>query len=200
MGFTLTRVLAIAVLLAGPVLAQTGPTNEPSRESENGGGGGAGYRDEGTFSLKPGIGFTSSPTTLLLGFEGDYRVIEPVSIGLLTEVGIDDDLTIVSPQVFARYWPDLGEMIDPDIAFIEPYLHLGVGFSWWDADVYKGVNDDDTQFLLSPGFGVDFRINKNLAVGTQMLFNVIPAGIHDHTPIDDQFYYSWQVIGLRLRF
>ena len=122
--------------------------------------GDAGYRDEGTFSLKPGLGFTSSPTSLLLGFEGDYRIAEPVSLGLLTEVGIDDDVTIVSPQLFARYWPDLGELIDPDVAFVEPYAHLGIGFTWWDADVYKGVDDDDTQFLLSPGFGVDFRINE----------------------------------------
>ena len=72
--------------------------------------------------------------------------------------------------------------------------------TWWDADVYKGVNDDDTQFLLSPGFGVDFRINEHLSVGSQMLFNIIPAAIHDHTRIDDQFYYSWEVVGLRLRF
>ena len=188
MGFKHIRVLAIGLLLAAPVLAQSND------------GGGAGYRDEGTFSLKPGLGFTAGPETLLLGFEGDYRVAEPFSVGLLTEVGLDDDVTIVSPQLFARYWPDLGELIDSDVAFIEPYLHLGLGFSWWDADVYKGVNDDDTQFLLSPGFGVDFRISKQVSVGTQMLFNVIPAGIHDNTRIDDQFYWSWQVVGLRYRF
>ena len=57
--------------------------------------------------------------------------------------------------------------------------------------------NDDTQFLLSPGFGVDFRINEHVAVGTQMLFNIIPGAIHDDTPIDDTFYYSWEVIGLR---
>jgi len=47
---------------------------------------------------------------------------------------------------------------------------------------------------------VDFRINKHIAVGTQMLFNVIPGSILDHTPIDDSFYFSWEVIGLRVRF
>src|SRR5262245_2516093 len=193
MGFSLTRVLAIAVLLAGPVVAQ-------SNDYDDRDGGGAGFRDEGTFSLKAGLGFTSSPTSLALGFEGEYRGMEPVSVGLLTEVGIDDDVTIVSPQLFARWWPDRGEMIDPDVAFLEPYAHLGIGFSWWDADVYKGVDDDDTQFLLSPGFGLDFRINEHIAVGTQMLFNVIPTGIHDDTPIDDQFYYSWEVVGVRFRF
>jgi opacity protein-like surface antigen len=197
MGFSLTRVLAITVLLAGSAAAQTDYPEDRRTSSE---GGGAGYRDEGTFSLKPGLGFTASPDTFLLGFEGDYRVAEPFSLGLLTEVGIDSDLTIVSPQLFARYWPDLGELIDPDVSFIEPYLHLGIGFTWWDADVYKGVNDDDTQFLLSPGFGVDFRINEHVAIGTQMLFNVIPGSIHDDTRIDDDFYYSWEVIGVRFRF
>ena len=185
------------MLLAAPAAAQSkkyGTTDDYNRQ------GGGGYRDEGTFSLKPGLGFTASPTSLLLGFEGDYRIAEPFSMGLLTEVGIDDDFTIVSPQIFARWWPDLGDLIDPDVAFIEPYAHLGLGFSWWDADHYKGVNDDDTQFLLSPGFGVDFRINKHISVGSQMLFNVIPAAIQDNTRIDDQFYYSWEVIGLRYRF
>ena len=196
MGFSPTRVLAIALLLAAPAGAQDRDNRYDTRDVPAD----VGYRDEGTFSLKPGLGFTAGPTTLLLGFEGDYRVAEPFSVGLLTEVGIDDDLTIVSPQLYARYWPDLGEMIDPDVSFIEPYVHLGVGFTWWDADVYKGVNDDDTQFLLSPGFGVDFRINEHVSVGSQMLFNVIPGAIHDNTPIDDTFYYSWEVIGLRYRF
>src|SRR5262245_7183103 len=149
MGITPIRALVIALLLAAPAAAQ-----RPE----------GGYGDEGTFSLKPGIGFTAGPDTLLLGFEGDYRIADPVSVGLLTEVGIDDDITIVSPQLFARYWPNLGELIDPDVAFIEPYVHLGIGFTWWDADVYKGVDDDDTQFLLSPGFGVDFRINETVSV------------------------------------
>jgi hypothetical protein len=189
-------VLAIALLLAAPAAAQNRYDTTDDRYHDHD----AGYRDEGTFSLKPGLGFTASPTTFLLGFEGDYRVAEPVSVGLLTEVGIDNDLTIVSPQLFARYWPDLGEMIDPDVAFIEPYVHLGLGFTWWDADVYKGVNDDDTQFLLSPGFGVDFRINEHVSIGSQMLFNVIPGSIHDDTRIDDAFYYSWEVVGVRFRF
>jgi len=195
MGFRHTCVIALTMLFAVSAGAQKHYDTTQDRSSSSGG-----YRDEGTFSLKPGLGFTASPTSLLLGFEGDYRAAQPFSVGLLTEVGIDDDFTIVSPQLFARWWPDLGDLIDPDVSFIEPYLHLGVGFSWWDADHYKGVNDDDTQFLLSPGFGVDFRINRHLSVGSQMLFNVIPAAIHDDTRIDDQFYYSWQVIGLRYRF
>src|SRR5262245_57760208 len=140
MGFSPTRVLAIAVLLAAPAVAETNYDTNKDYAGE------AGYSDEGTFSLKPGLGFTASPTSLLLGFEGDYRVVEPISLGLLTEVGIDDDFTIVSPQLFARWWPDLGSMIDPDVAFIEPYLHLGMGFGWWGGDGYKGGGEDDDEF------------------------------------------------------
>src|SRR5215813_2299465 len=100
MGFSLTtRVLAIVLVLAGPAAAQSHRT-----ESNDGNGG---YRDEGTFSLKAGLGFIADPSSFAMGFEGDYRVMEPVSVGLLTEVGLDDDVTIVSPQLFARYWPDL---------------------------------------------------------------------------------------------
>jgi len=86
-----------------------------------------------------------------------------------------------------------------DLAPIEPYLHLGVGFTYWDANGYRGVHDDDTQFLLSMGFGVEYRFDKHVSVGSQMLFNVIPVGILEHPRINDKFYYSWQVIGLRYR-
>jgi hypothetical protein len=33
-----------------------------------------------------------------------------------------------------------------------------------------------------------------------MLFNIIPSSIHDDTRIDDTFYFSWQVVGVRFRF
>src|SRR2546428_13770278 len=125
MGFSLTRVFAIMALLAAPAGAQEHSDNRYNTADVPSD---AGYRDEGTFSLKPGLGFTASPTSLLLGVEGDYRVAEPISVGALAEVGIDDDFTIVSPVLFARYWPDLGELISPDLARVEPYLHLGLGF------------------------------------------------------------------------
>jgi hypothetical protein len=199
MGFSCTRLLAIAVLLAAPASAQTRPyppdMTTDEREEQTGANG-----DEGTFSLKPGLGFTASPTSLLLGFEGDYRVADPISLGALTEVGIRDHLTIVSPVLFARYWPNLGRLIDPDLSPIEPYLHLGLGFSYWDADGYRGVHDNDTEFLLNMGFGVEYRFTKHVSVGSQMLFNVIPAGELEHTRIDKTFYFSWQVVGLRYRF
>ena len=194
MGFSLTRVLAIVLLFAVPVVAQS---NDYDDDRD---GGGAGFRDEGTFSLKAGLGFTSSPTSLLLGFEGDYRVMEPVSVGLLTEVGLDDDVTIVSPQLFARYWPDLGELIDPDVAFLEPYRASRHRLQLVGCRHVQGRRRRRHAVPAGPGFGLDLRINKNLSVGTQMLFNIIPVGIHEDSPIDDQFYYSWEVVGLRLRF
>jgi len=199
MGISCTRALAIALLLAAPAGAQTRPY-PPEMTADERDERTAHYRDEGTFSLKPGLGFSASPTAFLLGFEGDYRIMDPISIGAMAEVGIGDDVTIVSPALFARYWPNLGELIDPDLAALEPYVHLGLGFSHWDAHGYKGVHDDDTEFMLSPGFGVEYRFTKHLSLGSQMLFNVIPSAILEDTRIDKRFYYSWEVLGLRYRF
>src|SRR5688572_29421934 len=57
----------------------------------------------GPFSLRAGIGCTSSPTTFLMGFEGDYEVAEQFSLGVHVQLGLDDDDTIVSPVAYGRY-------------------------------------------------------------------------------------------------
>src|SRR5262245_10067669 len=132
MGFTPIRVLAIGLLLAAPAIAETRyETSEDYGHERRATGD---YDDAGTFSMKPGLGFTASPTSFLLGIEGDYRIADPVSVGALGEFGIGDELTIVTPVLFARYWPNLGRMIDPDLSAIQPYAHVGVGFSYWDAN------------------------------------------------------------------
>jgi outer membrane protein with beta-barrel domain len=169
---------------AQPEEDRYGTTNEPIQ----------GYDDSGTFSLRTGLGFTADPDTLLLGFEGEYAFNDYFSMGPMVQLGIDDDTTLVSPVLFARFKTDLGG-IDPDLEPVEPYFQVGPGFTYWDIDAPPGRDDDDLEFLLNLGIGTEYRIDEHFSLGTQFGFNIIPTEI-----FDERFYFSWEVLTLRYRF
>ncbi len=154
------------------------------------------YRDEtGIVSLRTGLGFTADPDTFLLGFEGDYVFSDPFSTGVLVQLGVDDDLTMVSPVAYLRYRLDLGQL-SPSLERVEPYLQGGLGLTYWDVDHMGHFrNKDDTEFLMNFGFGVEYRLTNHISAGSHMLFNVIPNEI-----FDERFYFSWEVATLRYRF
>jgi outer membrane protein with beta-barrel domain len=153
----------------------------------------------GPFSLRTGIGFTSSPTTFLMGFEGDYEVVDQFSLGAHVQLGLSDDYTIVSPVFYGRYRIDLSG-INPSLAPIEPSIRAGLGFTYWAKDLNNGHEDDDTQFLMSFGMGVEYRFTPNFAAGTLMHFNIIPTQVFDDRQYDDNFYWGWEVATLRYTF
>lgn len=152
--------------------------------------------DAGRFSIRTGLGFTADPEDFLLGFEGDYAFTDQLSAGVLLELGLDDDRTIVSPVVYGRFRTDLGG-IDEALEPVEPYLQLGLGLTHWDVDRPGPASGstDDTEFLLNPGVGVEYRFTDHVSAGTHMMFNVIPDEI-----FDERFYFSWEIVTLRYRF
>jgi hypothetical protein len=202
MGFSFPRVCAIAALIAAPVTAQTrdyppdmtadyGKGQEASRSNPRSGA--------GPFSLRTGIGFTSSPTAFMFGVEGDYEVAKQFSLGANVQVGLDDEVTIVSPTAFARYRFDLGQL-DEQLAPLEPSVRAGIGFSYWDKDLAFARSDDDTVFLFNLGTGLEYRFSPHFALGTLMHFNIMPTGMFDHKDYEDQFYFAWEVLTLRYTF
>jgi opacity protein-like surface antigen len=184
--------LAGLVLLAAPATGQGYPD---TTTSDYGGGQDSQRGSDGPFSLRTGLGFSIDPDTFLMGFEGDYRIItEGFSVGTQVQLGLDDDLTLVSPVFYGRYTVDLGEF-NRSLDRVAPYLQGGLGFTWWEIDRRFGGDDDDTEFLLNFGFGVEYRLTEHVSAGTHMLFNLIPDKIYG-----ERFYYSWEVATLRYRF
>ena len=185
--FSIAAVLCMFALSAG---AQT--QSQTHYQTTN-------YGPAGPFSLRTGIGFTSSPTTFLMGFEGDYEVAEQFSLGAHVQLGLADDDTIVSPVFYGRYRFDLSSFGE-NFAPIEPSIRGGLGFTYWEKDLNNGREDDDTQFLMSFGVGVEYRLTPNLAAGTLMHFNIIPTDVFDDRQYDDNFYFGWEVATLRYTF
>jgi hypothetical protein len=164
-----------------------------------------GYRGPaGPFSLRTGIGFTTDPTTFLMGFEGDYEIVDQFSLGAHVQLGVSDDYLIVSPVAYGRYRFDLGQF-NEDLAPIEPSIRAGLGFSYWEKDLpsrpfLTDDDDDDLQFLINFGTGIEYRLNPNLALGTLMHFNIIPTEMFDDRQYDDTFYWGWEVATIRFTF
>ena len=176
--------LMLSLLFAAPALA---PSASAQSRSE---GGPRPPAEGGPFSVQAGLGFTADPDAFLLEFEGNYRLGDGLSVGPLLQLGLDDDFTLVSPSGYVRYTFDLSHVTAPELRRLQPYVQGGLGFTYIDDD-----DDDDIGFLISFGFGADYPITDSVSLGSRMLFNFLPDDV-----VDENFYFSWQVVGVRYRF
>jgi len=54
---------------------------------------------------------------------------------------------------------------------------------------------DDTSYLIPVGVGIEFKVDKNISLGSTLLFNFTDL---DDIPDDDSFI-TW-LTGIRIRF
>ena len=64
---------------------------------------------EGSRALPIGLGFTSSPSTVLLGASADFPVDEHLTAGPALQLGLDDDRLLFAPHAQMRYWFAFGK-------------------------------------------------------------------------------------------
>ena len=144
------------------------------------------------WSIRTGLGITVDPGTLLLNFEVPYAFDRWVSAGPAIQIGIDKHDTIVAPtfNVTVRV-PDLpGETFDR----LHPYALVGMGFAVIEDDDRRNDNVA-AGFLIDFGIGLEFQVSEHLYLGSQMMFNFLPE-----ETLDEDFFYSWQIGGIRIAF
>ena len=165
--------IVVALLWAAPGFAQ-------STESEG---------DEGHWSIGAGMGFTASPETFLMNFEAEYHFTDHLSVGPALHVGVASGGTIVSPFANVRY--RFGPLpFDNDfLKKFRPHIQGGLGLT------YYSFGPGDTGMLLNFGGGLEYMVSDDFALGSRMLFNVLPVDAGG-----DNFYWSWEIIGARIRF
>ncbi len=144
------------------------------------------------WSARAGIGFTADPDTLLLNFELPYSFDRLVSAGPMLQVGIDGDERIIAPTANVSVTiPDLpGERFDR----LHPFALIGMGFAVIEDDNRRNDNSA-AGFLITVGIGVEYQISDRFYVGSQMMFNILPE-----ETLDQNFFYSWQLGGIRITF
>ena len=145
------------------------------------------------WSLQGGIGFTADPDTFLMNFEAPYAFNRWFSFGPALQVGVADHRTIVAPTGNLRVTiPDM-----PGRAFdrVHPYAIAGMGFAVIDNETNGRDGSAATGFLIDFGAGVEYQVSEKVFFGTQMIFNVLPDEVKG-----EQFYFAWQLSGIRFAF
>lgn len=193
--------VALATLFAAP-LAQaqdwgddssedwSSPQPAQPRPRTTSGGSSSGYRNAAAgWSFQGGVGFTADPDAFLMNFEAPYAFNRWFSFGPALQIGINDHRTIAAPTGNLRVTiPDLpGRSFDR----VHPYAIAGMGFAVIDPE----GKDAQIGFLIDFGAGVEYQVSEKVFVGTQMIFNVLPDEV-----TDENFYFAWQVGGIRFAF
>jgi hypothetical protein len=148
----------------------------------------------GDWSIQGGGGFTSDPDGALLATNVEYAITRDFGVGPVLQLSFDDDNTIVAPTLNLRYRVDLSDVGNEFVRRIEPSATFGLGFAYIEKDHSAG-DDDDAAFLISGGVGAEYWVTDQLAVGNTVLFNGMPDDA-----VDEDFFFSWQLVTLRYRF
>jgi hypothetical protein len=150
-------------------------------------------RRTGQFTLGVDIGLqaaTADATAFALGLSGDYFITHNFSVGPLLQFGFTDDLFQIGPTIQAKYTFDL-----PANPKLKLHLQGGIGFIHAELDRSVLPDTNETSFLIPLGFGGEYRLNRQISIGSTLLFNI--------TDLDnvrnENFFFSW-LTGVRFRF
>ena len=144
------------------------------------------------WSVRAGLGFIDDPNALLLNFEAPYAFDQWVSAGPTLQVGIEDHNTIVAPT--AAVTVSIPDLPGDDFDNVHPYALVGIGFAYIEDDNRQNDNSS-VGFLINFGVGVEYQVSERFSIGSQMMFNFLPE-----ETLDEDFFYSWQVGGVRIAF
>jgi hypothetical protein len=146
-------------------------------------------------ALEAGAGFTSGPSATLVTVAVPASITPTLAVGPLFQLGFgSDDRVIIAPSIDTRFTTSLGALFNDDSGTwenLEFLAHGGIGFAYLEKD----RRGDDTGFLFNFGAGIDYIVSDRIALGTRMTFNVMPTSV-----LDEDFFFSWQLLNVRVRF
>lgn len=150
------------------------------------------------FSVGTGVGFFAEDNFhgFTVDFEGTYHINDHWSSGVNFQLGFDDEFLLFSMPFYLQYDFDDFSVDVPVLEDMHAFVRFGLGFTYAKGDDPEtNVNVDRSGFLFVLGGGVAYPITEHLSVESRMHLNVTSNDL-----FDDDFYYSWQILGARYRF
>ena len=95
----------------------------------------------------------------------EYFIDDALAVGPLLQIGLTGDLTQIGVSLQAKYYvPALTN------TRLIPTIQGGLGFIHANLDV-PGGEVSDTSFLLPVGLGLEYPIDRNMSLSTNLLLN-----------------------------
>jgi hypothetical protein len=132
-----------------------------------------------------GVAF-DDPDAAQLTVELPIEFFHGFEIGPWMALGFADDYTRVSLTGNFRYRLDLVGQMER----FHPLLQGGLGFTHLDHG-----HTDEASFFSNVGVGFEYDITKHIALTHDLMFNWSPS-----LPESNDFYVSWEILGVRYRF
>jgi hypothetical protein len=118
----------------------------------------------------------------------DYHFTNELSVGPLLQMGFTSDLYQLGLSAQVKYTFDVRQ-----VPALKPHVEAGIGFLY--ASLEDGRDEDDVSFLIPLGFGLEYRVSRQLSLDTTFLLNF--------TDVDpgknDSLFLTW-LVGVKLPF
>ena len=140
-------------------------------------------------SLPVGVGFTTGPSTFLVGGTLDFPLDEKLTFGPSVQWGIDEDVDIATVCGQLKYYLPMTE--GDEQSFLLPYVTGGVGVASLD----KKGSSRDSGLLLNAGAGVRYLTGENYRIGSEARLNILPDKL-----ADERVFLSFELLQVVITF
>lgn len=150
------------------------------------------HSTKGRISVNGGIGFASSildTSAFLAQFDLLYHLTDNVSVGPMLHFAPQDGGTMVSMSLDSKYNMRFRGNKDDAVRRLSPFFGVGFGFS------HLTAGPGDSSFLIALITGLEYDITDQVALNSEMRFNIMADDV-----FRDNFYFTWQMLGARIRF
>jgi hypothetical protein len=162
----------------------TGTLPQPDTEGDDKGGA------PDTTTLPLGVGFTTGPTSLLLGASLDFPVDKMITFGPALQYGSDNNVTLTTVTGQLKYFLPMDSGGAKQAKFL-PYMTAGIGVASVDKDGRSG----DQGAVLNIGAGLRMLTGEHYKIGTEGRLNYMPDDLGG-----ENAFFSFELVQLIITF
>ena len=134
-----------------------------------------------------GVGFTTGPSSLLVGATVDFPIDSMITFGPSVQYGSDDDLGLLTVTGQLKYFLPMTE--DPQKFLF--YATAGIGV----ASVDKEGQSGDSGALINIGAGLRLLTGEDYRIGSEARLNILPDELNN-----EDLYFSFELVQVIVAF